>query len=206
MKRTLHISFVALALAGLFVMAAVAQDASNQEPSLGNYARAVRKDKKAPAAKTFDNDNLPKQDKLSVVGPESGIPASVQPTAEAPAPAATQAAQVTPGQTQEQRQQVYDQWSERIASQQSQVDLLQRELDVEQRDYRLRSAEFYADAGERMRNSANWDKEDADHKAKIAEKQKALDEAKEQLSNMQEEARKSGIPSSVRENAQQDKQ
>jgi hypothetical protein len=50
--------------------------AQNQAPSntpdssLGTYARQVRKDPSAKAKpKVFDNDNLPTQDKLSIVGP-----------------------------------------------------------------------------------------------------------------------------------------
>ena len=38
-------------------------------------------------------------------------------------------------------------------------------LDVAQREYRLRAASFYGDAGDRLRNSAAWDKEDAELQA-----------------------------------------
>jgi hypothetical protein len=50
-----------------------------------------------------------------------------------------------------------------------------------------------------MRNSADWDKQDAQYKQQIADKQKALDEAKQKLEDLQEEARKAGAPASVRE-------
>jgi LAS superfamily LD-carboxypeptidase LdcB len=56
---------------------------------------------------------------------------------------------------------------------------------------------MYADAGNRIRNSAQWDKQDADYKQKIADKQKAVDDAKQKLEEMQEEARKAGVPSSM---------
>jgi len=72
---------------------------------------------------------------------------------------------------------------------------------VEQREYQLRAAAMYADAGNRLRNSGNWDKEDADYKQKIAEKKKAADAAKQELDDMQENARKAGVPSSVRESS-----
>jgi len=68
-----------------------------------------------------------------------------------------------------------------------------------QREYRLRAAAMYADVGNRMRNSAEWDKEDTDYKQKIADKQKALDDAKQKLEDMKEQARKAGAPASVRE-------
>ena len=77
--------------------------------------------------------------------------------------------------------------------------MLTRELDVSQREYQLRAAAFYADAGNRLRNSGTWDKEDADYKQQISQKQKALDDAKQQLDDLQEQARKAGAPSSVRE-------
>jgi len=208
MKRTFVVSLAGILVLGLLTSVASAQDASAnvQEPSLGSYARAVKKDKKPQtAAKKFDNDNLPKDDKISVVG--NGVTASAvasdAPLSDPTAAAAGQMA-VQPGQSQEQRQVVYDQWQQKINAQQSQVDLLTRELDVDQREYRVRAAAFYADAGDRLRNQAAWDKEDADYKQKIADKQKALDEAKHQVTDMQEDARKSGVPSSSREAVQPD--
>ena len=79
------------------------------------------------------------------------------------------------------------------------MDLLSREYDVEQREYQLRAAAMYADAGNRLRNSAAWDKQDADYKQKIEDKKKAMDAAKQEMEQMQEDARKAGVPSSVRE-------
>ena len=54
---------------GLQAQTASNPQASPAEPSLGAYARQVRKEPDAkPKTKVFDNDNLPKEDKLSVVG------------------------------------------------------------------------------------------------------------------------------------------
>jgi hypothetical protein len=212
MKRTNFALLAGILMTGLLASLANAQDTSVsatpsvQEPSLGSYARAAKKDKKPQApAKKWDNDNLPKDDKISVVGngatasvDGSAVPLSVAQTA---ANSSTTSA-VEPGQSQEQRQVVYEQWQQRITAQQAQVDMLQRELDVDQREYRVRAAAFYADAGDRLRNQAAWDKEDGDYKSKIADKQKSLEEAKQKISDMQEEARKSGVPSAAREAAQ----
>lgn len=219
MKRITYIWLAATVLAGTTVGLADAQSSGAQtstpqsaapqnvsvqttntpEPSLGTYARTVRRDKKAQATKQFDNDNLPKDDKLSVVGGASATaPTAAADNAQA-AGNAPQTAQVQPGQSQEQRQAVYDMWQQRITGQQAQVDLLSRELDVAQREYRLRAAAMYGDAGDRLRNQAAWDKEDAEYKQKIAEKQKAVDDAKQVLANTQEDARRAGVPSSARE-------
>jgi len=180
----------------------VATVQNNQEQSLGSYARAVRKNKQ-PGVKQFDNDNLPKSDKISVVGdssPSASTSTDSQDDAQAPAASANQdKPKVMPGQTQEQRQQVYDQWQQKINDQQNQINAMAHELDLDQREYRLRAAAFYADAGNRLRNEAEWDKEDADYKQKLADKQKAVDDAKQKLSDMQEDARKAGVPESARQ-------
>jgi hypothetical protein len=233
MKRIMYFSLAGIVLAGMSVSLLHAQNATGQtsnsqnanpqsttvpqtvnspEPSLGDYARAVKKDKKQTAAKQFDNDNLPREDKLSVVGPaadDSGASpdnAAQEPAAAGDAKTAANKSampSVTPGQTPEQRQQVYDEWKGKLSSQQSQVDELAKDLDLEQREYKLRAASFYGDAGERLRNEANWDKQDADYKKKIADDQQALDDAKQKMSDMQEDARKAGVPSSIREADQQ---
>ncbi len=88
-------------------------------------------------------------------------------------------------------------WQTKLTAQKDQIDLATRELDVLQREYQLRAAAMYADAGNRMRNSAEWDKQDADYKQKIADKQKAVEDAKSKLTDMQEEARKDGVPSAM---------
>jgi hypothetical protein len=55
---------------------------------------------------------------------------------------------------------------------------------------------MYSDAGNRLRNSAEWDKDDAQYKKDIADKQAALDAAKQHLTDMQEQARQDGAPPS----------
>jgi hypothetical protein len=208
-------------LTGAVLACLLATLAGAQSESLGDYARQARKQKtsKPAAAKQFDNDNLPKNDKLSVVGearqeaaavssdgeaqeaateaPEGESGAAAQP--EQKDQAAEQKPDGKPGESPEDRQKFFEDWKQKISQQQDQIALLTRELDVAQKEYQLRAAAFYADAGNRLRNSGNWDKEDAQYKQQIADKQKALDAAKQKLDDMQEEARKSGVPSSVRE-------
>lgn len=162
------------------------------EDSLGNYARSVRKDKKQNVAKHFDNDNLPSNDNVSIVG-SAGAPATTAANQSGPDDSASH----TP--TREEQQKTDDEWKDKLSKQKDAIDLLSRELDVAQREYKLREAAMYGDAGNRLRNSADWDKEDSQYKQQIADKQKALDDAKKQLQDMQEQARKSGVPTSERE-------
>ena len=205
MKRIACVYLAGLMLAGLMATVASAQTSTNEQP-LGDYARAVRKDKKPATSKQFDNDNLPAEEKLSVVG-NAGTTSNdqAQPAASGTADASQdkkaddKPPSIQPGESKEDRQKTYDAWKDQIAAQKAKMDLLARELDVEQREYKLRAAAMYADAGNRMRNSGAWDKEDADYKQKIQDKQKAFDDAKKDMDDMQEGARKAGVPSSVRE-------
>ena len=185
-----------------------------QNAPLGDYARQARKQKtqQPPAAKTFDNDNLPRVDKLSVVGQppaettdasaadKTSADAKANPPLEE-ADAAKQPAgekKPTPDDPSE-KQKVFKDWQKKIQDQRSKVDLLSRELDVANREYRLRAAAFYADAGNRLRNAQAWDKEDATYKEQITAKQQKLDDAKKELEDLQERAHRAGVPSSLTE-------
>jgi hypothetical protein len=195
MKRITLIGFVFALSTVLLVSAAGAQSAApaQDQSSLGDYARKIRKDTGTAKArpKVFDNDNLPVDDKLSVVGQHGADAGGAAPTDDknaAPAKAEDDLAK---------KQGAWKSWQDKVTAQKDQVDLASRELDVLQREYQLRAAAMYADAGNRMRNSAQWDKEDADYKQKIADKQKAVETAKQKLGELQEEARKDGVPSSM---------
>ncbi|HUM05058.1 MAG TPA: hypothetical protein VLT90_06335 [Terriglobales bacterium] len=162
--------------------------------SLGDVARSTRKGKAQQSAPNhkYDNDNLPKDDHLSVVGPSAPAANPADSTnAQAPSP---QQAQADPKTTAEERQKANDEWKDKIDAQQKKVDDLARELDLTQREYKLHSAVVASDAGYRLRNAAMWDKEEADFRKQIEEKQKALDAAKQELSDVKEQARKAGAP------------
>jgi len=204
MKRTAYVVLAEAVLAGMLVTLAGAQS----QP-LGDYARSIRKDEKPASAKKYDNDNLPTSDKISIVGnatespaPEDGNAASTSGENSAQTPDGTAPAEAQDGAKKadgSDEQKANDDWKQKIAQQQNQVDLLTRELDVTQREYRLRAAAFYADAGNRLRNQGSWDKEDAQYKQDVAKKQKALDDAKKALDDMKEQARKAGVPAKLRQ-------
>jgi hypothetical protein len=201
--------------------------AQNQAPSntpdssLGTYARQVRKDPSAKAKpKVFDNDNLPTQDKLSIVGPTAASTTDNSASSQAQSAASTETkatGDARPGaemkapddkpkstakaaeEDEAAKQAALKQWEDKMTSEKEQIDLLTRELDVLQREYQIRAAAMYADVGNRMRNSADWDKQDAQYKQQIADKQKALEDAKQKLEDLQEGARKAGVSASARE-------
>jgi hypothetical protein len=183
MKRTTWMTIAALLLAGASLASA---------QSLGEVARSTRKAKVQPtsATKHYDNDNLPTTEHLSIVGP---APATNSQSTDPNAPAAVQAPAVDPKAAAEERERAANEWKDKIADQQKSIESLNRELDLTQREYRLRAVAQYSDAGNRLRNSAQWDKDEADFRKQLEEKQKAVDAAKKELENLQEQARKAGV-------------
>jgi hypothetical protein len=220
MKHIAHVGFGFVLFAASVVVPASAQpsqasstQSQNQaQPSLADYARQIKKDSPQPKSrpKVFDNDNLPKDDKLSVVGEQPPVAADKS-SEEKPAdstgnvPAATDkksATETKAAATEDdraKRQAALKEWQQKLTAQKDQIDLIDRELEVLKREYQLRAAAFYADAGDRLRNSGAWDKQDTQYKQQIADKQKSLDDAKQKLEDMQEQARKAGIPPAMRE-------
>ena len=215
MKRIAGVWITGITVAAVMASLANAQTATTQQQSLGDYARAVRKDKKPATAKQFDNDNLPTSDTLSVVG---GAGASGQDQGGAAAGEQSQTAAnggqdasqsdkkaddkpagIKPGESPADRQKTYDAWKEKIAAQRAKIETLSNEVEKEQREYQLRQSAAYADIGNRLRASGGFEKDDADFKKMIDDKKKAAEAAKQELEDMQEDARKAGVPSSVRE-------
>jgi hypothetical protein len=181
MKRIMK---VWMAIAALILLGASGVSAQ----SLGDYARAVRK--KKPQAETatrhYDNDNLPTNEQLSVVGPETAAGAKGgqnTPNSQVRDPKAVEA----------ERQQAADDLQRKMDTQKAKIDALNHELELDQREYRLRAASFYGDAGTRLRNSAQWSKDDGQYKSDMDSKQKAIDAARQQLTDLQEQARKAGM-------------
>lgn len=228
MKRIVSIGLASALLVVVLTLISAAQtqapsnsqasstNSASSGSSLGDYAKQIRKKSDSVSKpKVFDNDNLPKEDKLSIVGNATETSSEESSTAKteeqagptdenkAQAPngeaAATSGTTKAPEQDQADKEAAWKQWGEKINSQKEQIDLLARELDVLQREYQLRAAAMYGDVGNRLRNQADWDKQDAQYKQQIADKQKSLDDAKQKLDDMQEDARKAGVPASVRE-------
>jgi hypothetical protein len=195
MKNTKLIAIVSLLLLA-------ASGASAQ--SLGDYARTARKDKAAPAptSRHFDNDNLPVNDTLSVVG-QAPPPASVagdagKDTDSKAAGAKTADAKPADAKAADpkaaaEKQKAAEEMKKKIDQQQEKINSLNREIDLDQREERLRAAAYYQDAGTKLRNPVEYNKGQTQNINDAAGKQKSLDAARQQLEQMKEDARKAGI-------------
>jgi len=205
----------------LTIVFSALSNAQTSTSSLGDYARSVRHSKpqttKAPA-KIYDNDTIPSATTISVVGAapqttannkdttqpdakagdakssdQADVKAADAKSADKPAAdskagekaADKKAPEVKPGQSLEERQKAFDAWKTRIADQKKKVDQLAREL----KDFQHNST---------LAQVSVWP-ETQKYGQGLAEKQKALDQAKTELSDLQEQARKAGAPASVAE-------
>jgi hypothetical protein len=169
--------------------------------SLGDYARTARKNKAEPSPTTrhYDNDNLPTTETLSVVGQSPAANSAAPVPAGAPKTTEQKTAAVD-------QQKAADELNKKIQAQQEKINSLNHELDLDQREQRLRAAAFYTDAGTRLRNPGQWDKDQAQDANDAADKRKAVDAARQQLEQMQEEARKAGITQKEKEKDADSKQ
>ena len=200
MKLITRISLL-ITLFAVFSAAASAQ-------SLGEAARKARKDKEkaapSPAQKVYTNENLPAGG-LSVATVADGEKPAVQETGSSPYAESGEGQQdgtATAGQESNPpagAPQDNSAWQTKIAEQKNKIELLERELGVLEREYRLRAAVFYADAGTRLRDDRKFADADRQYKADMETKKNALAAAKQQLADTQEQARKAGVPAAVRE-------
>ncbi len=56
-----------------------------------------------------------------------------------------------------------------------------------------------------LRDAGDWDKQEAEYKSDVENKQKAIDSAKDQLTQLQEDAHKAGIDTRKEDTSDQDK-
>lgn len=179
MKRTIIMTWTGAA--ALILLGAGGAPAQ----SLGDYARSMRKDKtetNAPPTRHYDNDNLPTDQKLSIVGPtETAGNSGGDKAAAAPADTKADAEKKKTG------------LQSKIDEQKDKVDSLNHEVELQQREYRVHAAEYYSDAGNRLRDPVQFDKDNAKYKAEIEAKQKELDAARQQFDDLQEQGRKAGL-------------
>jgi hypothetical protein len=162
--------------------------------SLGDYARAVRKDKAEPnsASRHYDNDNLPTNQPLSVVGPPPAADANAAPEAGEAKPKSSDKAAAANSDDAE-RKKAAEEWKTKIDEQQKKLDSLNHDLDLAQREYRLRVATQYDSEGNRIQNAGQWGKEDAQYRTDTEAKQKALAAAQQELNDLQDQAHKAGV-------------
>jgi hypothetical protein len=205
LRKDDHMKHTKLMAIGSLLLLGVSGSAAQ---SLGDYARAARKKKVEPtsASRHFDNDNLPTNETLSVVGPPPPANANAgQGAVSASSTPATKAATVDPAAAAAERQKTADEWKKKLDEHKQKIDSLNHELDLDQREQHLRAAAYYGDAGTRLRDSAQYSKDEAQYRSDVDGKQKAVETARHELEEMQEQARKAGIVEKDKDDANEKK-
>ena len=184
---------------------------------------------KPVAAKVFTNDDLPRAETINTVGaaPVEQAPVHVagevgnqtgseQPMHTAPpqsapgpegAPAKDAAAtdkskDSTKDKTEDaakDKKKTWEDWRGKIEKQREAVDRMQKENDELDRQFKLTTGNYYNSAQQRIYDGAAMAKEDAAYKEQLEAKKKALDDAKQKVDDLQEEARRAGVPSGYRD-------
>jgi hypothetical protein len=176
MTRTLNVFAAALSLSFMIVSCAGAQE------SLGDVARQQRESKKASSAKVYTNDDI-----------AASVPAAQPATTDKAEKSEKADAAAAPASKTEDKGKLAADLKAKVDEQKKAVSQLERELDVAQREYRLKVAVYYNDVGNNLRDSKKWAEEDRKQRAELESKQKALNEARQKLADMQEHARKAGM-------------
>jgi len=182
MKRIVYAS--ALALVMLMSGIAVAQD-------LGTLARQQREQKKPAAKKVYTNDDIASQPAPS---PAPAAPATdAKATTDTKADAATDGKAAPKASPADDKAKIEAALQQKVDAQKAQIASLTRELDIADRENRLRVANYYADAGNSLRDPKKWQDEQKAKEDEIAGKKKAIEDAKAKLDEMIEQGRKAGI-------------
>jgi hypothetical protein len=152
------------------------------QQSLGEVARQNRMKKKPTATVRLNDDNMPRT-LLTNPEPEPAKAADKQPGDK---DTAKKADAVAPKS---------DKLGDQVKAQKDEIAKLQRELDIVQREQRLRAAAFYADAGTQLRDQTKFAEDSRKEQAEIESKKQALDAAQQKLADLEEMARKAALPS-----------
>lgn len=193
MKRALYLISIGLVFSTLAPVVGGAQ-----EQSLGDAARKARMQKPSPSPneRVFDNENLPRSGGIGYVSSSAQSKSSDNANAGDDKKSDDNQAASAEKET---SKKAAEEWAGKIADQKKGIAQLERELSVLQRERQIRATVFYADAGMRLRDPQKYTQDEQHYQDETASKQKALDDARQKLDNLQEEARKANVPASVRE-------
>jgi hypothetical protein len=190
-----------LGLGGIAVIAQQQQQDSSQQPAVDPVAEAARKareqKKKAPKPKkVYTNEDLG--------GAGAGAGAGAAPAAAATAPAAAPSADAkesaegqanadnVPGEkTAGANKNDEETWRKRFKEARGKLAEAQRELDILQREAQKGQVQYYADPQKAL--SEQYSRKDVNERdTKIAAKKQEVAQLKQQISDMEDELRKSG--------------
>lgn len=170
----------------LLLIALVSISASAQE-SLGDAAKKAQAQKKPQATKVYTNDDIP-----SVMIPASEKSSSSAITDDKKSDKAAKGDKADKNDGKKESEAA----KKAVADQKAKVADIEREVSLMEREHQVRVAAYYADAGNQLRDSTKWFADEKKYQEDLTAKQKSLSDAKDKLAQIQEDARKAGVPMS----------
>jgi uncharacterized coiled-coil protein SlyX len=184
MKRILQLTIAALLMA--FGIGAWAQDVS-----LGDYARKQREQQKpaSPTTKVFTNDDIA----------SSPPPAAAKDTSDADK---DKSAAKSKGKEKEadkaaEMNKAAEEFKGKVAEQKAKIAEIQRNIDVSNREFKLRSIEWYTQTGNALLDPKKFKDEQDRHDKEVADLQKQLADAQAEMDKIREQIRQAGLSSSL---------
>ena len=179
-----------------WTVAAAAQDQStaSQEPSLADAARKARAEKKnePPPKQVWTDDNIPKTPHAE--GTAEGKGGAAAEGGEKPAENAAPAA----GDDDKKKAELEAQWRKKFADAHRKLDLDQKELDNMQQTLSLKETQYYSDPNTAMREQYQYPSgrggEINDLKKQIDDKKKEIEKDNQDISDLEDQLRKEGLP------------
>ena len=147
-----------------------------QQPSLADAARAARAaraEQRKPKV-VIDNDNLPKAGVLNVMGEATAATDDKKADPKGDAAAAAAGA---------------DAMAKAIDDKKAEIAGLNKEIDLLQREHKLKQTMGYVDVGTRLRDQKKWDDDEKKFNADLADRQKRLADAQKVLAQLESQAK-----------------
>ncbi|HEY3928375.1 MAG TPA: hypothetical protein VGL89_08375 [Candidatus Koribacter sp.] len=186
MKKLIAIAL--LALAGC--VCAVAQQATQAQPSLGDVARKQRaQDDNAPKTKVWTNDDFP--DSPAPVAEPKGDAADADKTKGEPkdkSEAKDKDGKAAAGD----QDALNKEWQGKVDAEKAKIADLQREYDLTDREYKLFATDYYADAGNRLRDQKDFHDKEQGYRDKIGTLKDQISAEQAKLADLQDQAHKAG--------------
>jgi len=158
------------------------------QQSLGDIARHNRAKKKPGSVMEFNDETMHR-----TISPEQDASNSGDQDGNASQPAV--AAKDKDGKKDEadSEQQKKEELQKSVDSEKKKIADMEHELDIMQREQKLRTAAYYGDAGTMLRDSAKYEQDTKKQQDEMDAKKKEIDAAQQKLSDLQEQARKAGL-------------
>lgn len=180
----------------LCMMFVLGVTASVSAQSLGDVARKERTKQKPQSARTYTNEDIPSAEPPKEEPKPEGTPVVGATDTSADKKDADKDAKAKLDKTAADKQaELNAAWKAKVADAKAQVATLEREINLMQREDRLRTAVYYSDAGNRLRDDKGWAEQEKKYQDDLAARQKDLSDAKQKVDQTIEAARKAGATS-----------